>query len=78
MVLTYGHHLSSTTALTRQQARKPSTPANLPNPLSLTPPNGKDCTKKEKHTYIGRITPSNEEKHAFSNTINEMPNITTR
>ena len=42
IVLTYGQNLSSTTAFTRQQARKPSTPANLPNPLSLTPPNGND------------------------------------
>lgn len=43
----YGHHLSSTTALTRQQARNPSTPANRPNPLSFTPPNGKDWKSKD-------------------------------
>lgn len=46
MVLTNGHHLSSTTDFTRQQARSPSTPANLPNPLCFTPPNGRDCTKE--------------------------------
>ncbi|MQM10439.1 hypothetical protein Taro_043338 [Colocasia esculenta] len=43
-----GHHRSSTTDFTRQQARRPSTPANLPNPLSFTPPNGRDCVKEEK------------------------------
>jgi hypothetical protein len=37
-----GHHLSSTTAFTRQHARKPSTPPNRPNPLCFTPPNGRD------------------------------------
>lgn len=43
LVLIRGHHRSSTTDFTRQQARNPSIPANLPNPLSFTPPNGRDC-----------------------------------
>lgn len=44
-VLISGHHLSSTTDFTRQHARNPSIPANLPNPLYFTPPNGRDWEK---------------------------------
>ena len=46
-VLMKGHHLSSTTDFTRQHALNPSTPANRPNPLSFTPPNGRDWKNKQ-------------------------------
>ncbi len=34
---------STVTDLRRQQARRPSGPANRPYPESFTPPNGRDC-----------------------------------